>query len=145
MGKMNGPADLLPRSLTVDSERIWRYAELTHDANPIHLDPDFAARTPMGGIIAHGTMSLNLIWQSLTASLSPEAIQNLMLDVRFVRPVRIGDTVTAGGRRREDVPFCYDVWVRNNAGETVIEGSVMSSPADDRSARRRPAPGNQVG
>lgn len=122
------PDTLRAMALAVSRETILAYAEITGDWNPIHVDADFAARSPMGGIIAHGTMSLNLLWQSIAATLGGDAPHRATLDLRFVRPVRIGDTVTAGGRRREDTPDVWDVWVRNTAGEPVIAGTATLAP-----------------
>lgn len=111
-------------ALTADREAILRYAQITDDYNPIHVDPEFAAQTPMGGVIAHGTLSLNLIWQSLAATFGPQALRGAVLDIRFVKPVRAGDTVRAGGRVSAAGGGCYDVWVRNQNGDNVIEGAV---------------------
>ena len=58
---MDLPEILQEISLRADRQAILAYAELTGDFNPIHVDPEFAAKTPMGGVIAHGTLSLNLI------------------------------------------------------------------------------------
>ncbi|HYD71131.1 MaoC family dehydratase [Azospirillum sp.] len=114
---------LHPVSRCVDRSAIQLYAEITEDFNPIHVDPDFARQTPMGGIIAHGMLSLNFIWQSLRASLGDDFVDHADLRVRFVRPVRESDVVTAGGQRRSD-DAGYDVWVRNQKGEDVIVGHV---------------------
>jgi 3-hydroxybutyryl-CoA dehydratase len=110
--------------LLVDRAAILRYAEITGDFNPLHVDPEFAAKTPMGGPIAHGTLSLNLLWQSIAASFGAAALKGATLDIRFSRPVREGDTVEAGGKAREGASGSFDVWVRNPKGESVIEGSV---------------------
>lgn len=112
-------------SKTVDFPTIRAYADLTNDYNPIHVDHEFAAKSPMKGIIAHGTMSMNLIWQSLRKSLGNEAIEGISLEVRFVRPVREDDVVTGGGSEREGAPGTFDVWVRNQKGEPVIEGQAV--------------------
>lgn len=106
----------------------------------IPIDADFAGRSPMSGIIAHGTMSPNLPWQSIDATLGGDAPHRATLDVRFVRPVRIGDTVTAGGRRREDTPAFWDVWVWNAAGEPVIAGTATLAPPPRRHPRRAARP-----
>jgi len=111
-------------SLTVTEETVRSYAELTDDFNPIHLDAEFAARTPMGRPIAHGTMSLCLLWQCLQRNFSTQAFNELNLDVRFVKPVYIGDVVTAGGQPSEVVPGQYDVWVRGQDGSDRIVGVV---------------------
>jgi 3-hydroxybutyryl-CoA dehydratase len=118
---------LLPVSLTVDTEVIGLYADLTEDYNPLHVDAEFAATSPFGGIIAHGTMSLNLIWQSLTATVGADAARDATLDIRFSKPVRIGDVITAGGTRGEGDH--YDVWARNQAGDDVIKGVVRLASA----------------
>jgi 3-hydroxybutyryl-CoA dehydratase len=114
---------LTPVALHVDRQAILSYARITGDFNPIHVDPEFAEKTPLGGVIAHGTLSLNLIWQSLAATFGSEALRGAAIDVRFTKPVRLGDTVEAGGRRSADVPGRCDVWVRNQEGTNVIEGT----------------------
>lgn len=123
---------LSPVSKRIDRAAIRLYAELTDDFNPIHLDPDFAARTPMKGIIAHGLLSVNLLWQSVRISLGDAAVSDATLDIRFLRPVREDDLVTAGGQRRADGDG-YDVWINNQHGETVIAGR-MAHPAGGRAA-----------
>lgn len=121
-------SELSPRTKRIDREAIRRYAAITDDYNPIHVDPEFAAKTPMGGIIAHGMLSLNLIWQSLRATFGDNAAEGASLEIRFTRPVREDDVVTAGGEidraasTREGRR--YRVWVRNQRGEAVIEGHV---------------------
>jgi acyl dehydratase len=115
--------ELRPVTKRIDRAAIRLYAEITDDFNPIHVDPDFAARSPMGGIIAHGLLSVNLVWQSVRASLGADAVEDTALEIRFLRPVREDDVVTAGGRRREDGDG-FDVWVSNHHGETVIAGRV---------------------
>ena len=115
-------------SKIIDRPAIRRYAEITDDFNPIHLDPEFAATTPMRGIIAHGMLSLNLIWQSLRKTYGPGAADVARLEVRFVRPVRENDTVSARGRMREGAAGVYDVAIENQHGELVITGSLTLSP-----------------
>ena len=109
--KTHLPTDLQPMSLTVTPAAIEAYAQLTQDFNPIHLDPEFASRTSMGGVIAHGTMSVGLIWRALAQSLLPEDFCNVRLDVRFVKPIRLQETVLAGGRLQTGQQPFYDVWV----------------------------------
>ncbi|HBA34615.1 MAG TPA: acyl dehydratase [Gammaproteobacteria bacterium] len=114
---------LEPASNHVDFESILNYADVTQDYNPIHVDKEFAAKSPMGGIIAHGTMSLALIWQSLKKTLGADVVNRVRLDIRFVSPVRIDDTVTGGGKLQEGSDQVYDVWVKNQGGQIVIKGT----------------------
>lgn len=117
-------AKLSEKRLRVDREAIRKYAAITADNNPIHLDPAFAESTPMRGIIAHGTMSLSLIWQSLSEVCGPDQGDPIQLTVRFLRPVREGDIVIAGGALK-DPRGVYEVWVRAESAtrnEIVITG-----------------------
>ena len=114
---------LVPMKLCVDRETIRRYAELTADYNPIHVDPEFAATTPMRGVIAHGTLSMNLLLQAIAETFGPEALAGAELDVRFLKPVREGDTVEAGGARDQQAAGAFEVWIDNQEGVRVIEGT----------------------
>ena len=131
------PPRLIESRLLVDRAAIRRYADVTQDFNPIHLDPEFAARTPMGGVIAHGMLSLSLIWQSLQATFGTAQMAGITLDVRFIRPVREDDRVSATGARIGETTT-YDVWVRVErdvgAPETVISGT--ATLGDDFSESR---------
>ncbi len=120
--KMTMPAELTSIPFTVTQDSIRAYADITDDYNPLHLDEEFAAKTPMKGVIAHGTMSLSLIWQSLSATFGIESTNNMNVTIRFRRPVRPGDSLTARGTLRDDPPNTYDVWVENQNGERVIDG-----------------------
>lgn len=111
---------LKPVSLAIDSRLLRDYAELTDDYNPIHLDAEFAQASPMKGIIAHGTLSLGLIW----CALAQKGGSWNLLEIRFINPVRLGDVVTAGGI--ETSPGKVDVWVVNQKGEAVIRGKASS-------------------
>lgn len=112
-------------SLTVTQAVIRAYAELTNDFNPIHVDADFAAKTPMGRPIAHGTMSLCLLWQWLGKNFSVLELGALELDVRFIKPVYIGDVVTAGGEPDATAPGLWKVWVRGQDGSDRIVGTAQ--------------------
>ena len=113
---------LIESSLKVDQAAIEKYAKITNDYNPIHVDPEFAKNTPFGDVIAHGTMSLSLIWQSATKTFGKEAVARAKMDIRFSKPVRNGDTVTAGGIQSADDPNRYDVFVKTQNDDVVIKG-----------------------
>ncbi len=84
--------------ITVDQARINAFAEATEDRQFIHTDPEAAARTPFGGTIAHGFLSLSLLSRmGAEAMLVPDGLKmgvNYGLDrVRFLAPVRSGARV----------------------------------------------------
>jgi acyl dehydratase len=84
--------------INVDQERIDIFAEATDDRQFIHVDPVAAAKTPFGGTVAHGFLSLSLLSRmAAEAILLPADLQivvNYGLDrVRFLAPVRSGSRV----------------------------------------------------
>ena len=84
--------------LTMDQGRIEAFADATEDRQFIHVDPEAAAKTPFGGTIAHGFLTLSLLSRmAAEAMLIPEGVKmaiNYGLDrVRFLSPVRSGRRV----------------------------------------------------
>jgi len=118
------PAVLAPATLTVTMDAIRAYGALTDDFNPIHTDPVFAAATSMQGVIAHGTLSICLLWRSVQQSLPPQVFDDLTLDIRFVKPVRVGEVLTASGERQADGG--YAVWVRGPDGADRLSGQIRA-------------------
>lgn len=84
--------------ILVDQARIDTFADVTEDHQFIHIDPDAAAKTPFGGTIAHGFLSLSLLSRmAADAMLRPKDIKmgvNYGFEkVRFLAPVRSGRRV----------------------------------------------------
>ena len=84
--------------LTVDQARIAAFAEATEDRQFIHVDPAAAARTPFGGTVAHGFLTLSLLSRmAADAMLVPDSLRmavNYGFErVRFIAPVRAGRRV----------------------------------------------------
>jgi 3-hydroxybutyryl-CoA dehydratase len=124
---MNMTRPLQTATLKVETAVVLIYAELTDDFNPIHVDPVFAASTPMGGVIAHGTMSICLLWQAIFRSFAAEDLVNPHLDVRFLAPVREGETLTAGLTPTPGDMDLYDVWVQSDDGGNRVAGTLRLS------------------
>lgn len=84
--------------LTIDQQRIDRFAEATGDHQFIHVDPQRAAQTAFGGTIAHGFLTLSLIPTLIEDILVlPQGLKmvvNYGLDsVRFIQPVKVDSQV----------------------------------------------------
>ncbi|HEU5285379.1 MAG TPA: MaoC family dehydratase [Sphingomicrobium sp.] len=84
--------------LAIDQDRIDAFAEATEDKQFIHVDAEAAARTPFGGTVAHGFLSLSMLSRmGAEAMLVPETLRmgiNYGLDrVRFIAPVRSGKRI----------------------------------------------------
>jgi acyl dehydratase len=84
--------------IVVDQARIDAFAETTEDRQFIHIDPAAAAKTPFGGTVAHGFLTLSLLSRmGADAMLLPEglamAVNYGLEHVRFLAPVRSGSRV----------------------------------------------------
>ena len=116
-------------SKTVTEEDIRHFADATGDLNPVHLDEAHASRTRFGGRIAHGLLSAGFISACIAMRLPGPGSIYLSQSLRFLRPVRIGDTVTARVGVAELVPAKRRVRLttqcRNQRGELVIDGEAM--------------------
>jgi 3-hydroxybutyryl-CoA dehydratase len=65
------------------------------DTNPLHLDEDFASRTMFESRIAHGMLTASLVSTVLGTRLPGPGAVYVSQSIRFLAPVRIGDTVIA--------------------------------------------------
>ncbi len=82
------------RERTITDDDIVRFAEVSGDRNPVHLDADYAARSPFGQRIAHGFLVGSLISAAIGMDLPGPGSIYLGQTLKFVAPVHIGDTVT---------------------------------------------------
>ncbi|OYW26683.1 MAG: (R)-hydratase [Caulobacter sp. 12-67-6] len=80
---------------TVGEADIIAFAAVTGDNNPVHLDADYAATTSFGERIAHGMLSAGYISAVIGTQLPGPGAIYLSQALRFKRPVKIGDEVTA--------------------------------------------------
>lgn len=83
---------------TLDQSKINVFADATEDWQFIHVDPEQAAKTPFGGTIAHGFLSVSML--SAMAYDSEPQVSNVAMAVnygfdklRFVSPVKAGARV----------------------------------------------------
>lgn len=80
---------------TVTEADIVLYAGISGDVNPIHLNQEFAADTRFGDTIAHGMLSAGFISTVLGTKLPGPGCIYLGQTLKFMAPVRAGDTVVA--------------------------------------------------
>lgn len=121
----------------ISQENINLYAEASQDFNPIHIDPEFAKQTPLGGTIAHGMLTLSYVSQMMTDAFGKNWISNGTLDIRFKTPARPGDTITitcniskVDSSESETMVNC-EVLCSNQNGETIIVGETKVRIAND--------------
>lgn len=85
--------------LVVDQARIDRFADAIEDRQWIHVDPERARRSPFGGTIAHGFLTLSLLSHLLETTISlgerKMGVNYGLNRVRFTAPVPAGSRVRA--------------------------------------------------
>lgn len=74
---------------------VVKFAEVSGDDNPVHLDEDYARGTHFGGRIVHGILSAGLISAAIASKLPGPGTIYLKQSLKFCAPVRIGDVVEA--------------------------------------------------
>ncbi len=88
-----GMTDLYAKTVT-DAD-ITLFAGVSGDTNPVHLDEEFAKASRFGGRIAHGMLSASYISTVLGTRLPGPGCIYLGQQLKFMNPVRAGDTVRA--------------------------------------------------
>ncbi len=90
----------------VTQAQIDQFADVTHDHQFIHVDPEAAKATPFGTTIAHGFLTLSLLTHlskgTSSAAPDPARYEGVLMGVnygfdkvRFVNPVKVGSKVRA--------------------------------------------------
>ena len=109
-------------SREVTEDLIVKFADVSGDDNPVHLDADYAATTQFGERIAHGMLSAGFISTVIGTRLPGPGAIYMSQNMQFRAPVKIGDVVKAVGtvteidtrRRRATIETICSV------GETVV-------------------------
>ena len=92
----------------VTQDQIDRFADVTHDHQFIHVDPERAKATPFGTTIAHGFLTLSMLTHlangASSAPPNPAKYEGVLMGinygfnkVRFVNPVKVGSRIRARG------------------------------------------------
>ena len=124
------PGDAMPPLVKppIQQIQLTRYAGASGDFNPIHQDDAFAKAAGMGGVFAHGMLSMGFVAQSVTDWLGVGRVHRL--SVRFAALVRLGDVITCRGKvlekrasRKGGVPEVdLELWAENQNGDKVVTG-----------------------
>ena len=115
---------------TVTAEDIDAFARVTGDTNPLHRDAAYAAKTRFKEPIAHGMLSAGYISAVLGTKLAPSCCAvYVSQNLRFIRPVKIGDTIKAvaevKGIEPEKRMYTIETNCFNQNGEPVVRGEAV--------------------
>jgi acyl dehydratase len=109
---------------------VEMFTEMTGDRNPIHYDADLATRSPFRSLIVQGGVTTGLLNAVVAEDLPGPGTVFLETNWRFVKAVRVGETITASVRVedvREDKPICkLETVVRNADGEVCVTGTATT-------------------
>lgn len=109
---------------TITEADIMRFAHISGDFQLVHISEDFAKKTLFGSRIAHGMLVAGLI--SAAVAKLPGLVIYLSQKVDFLKPVRVGDSITASAEvtDKDDVKgiLTLKTLCINQKGETVVKG-----------------------
>lgn len=119
-------------SKTVTETDIIMYAGISGDFNPAHMNAEAAKDSMFGQRIAHGMLSAGFISNVLGMQLPGPGTIYMGQELKFVKPVYVGDTVTATAtvieRIVEKNRLKLETVVINQRGEVVISGVATVMP-----------------
>jgi 3-hydroxybutyryl-CoA dehydratase len=118
-------------SKTVSETDVYLYAGITGDFNPAHVNEAYAEKTFFKTRIAHGMLTAGFISTILGTLLPGPGTIYLKQELKFLAPVRIGDTITARAEVIELLTKKNFVRLKttctNQAGTLVLDGEAMVS------------------
>ena len=118
--------DRATRSLTLTTEHVEGFAELSGDRNPLHFDEDFAGATPFGRLVVQGGLTTGLLHALVAMDMPSLGTVFMSQEWKFTAPVFVGDTITAEAEvlsAHATKPVTQlGFTVRRQDGETVLEG-----------------------
>jgi 3-hydroxybutyryl-CoA dehydratase len=120
----------------ITSKDVVLFAEVSGDDNPVHMDEAFAQTTMFKGRIVHGALVASLFSKILGTQLPGMGTIYLGQESRFMKPVRIDETITATVTIIEIIAeknrVILETIARNSAGEIVVSGkATVMAPKDE--------------
>ena len=121
--------DVARRTRQVQQEDIELFASMTGDRNPLHFDPELAARSRFGGIVVQGGVTSGLLNALVAEDLPGPGSVFLHTDWSYLAPVRPGDVLTAEVvvlDLRSDKPIStLRTTIKNHDDVIVLDGTAV--------------------
>jgi 3-hydroxybutyryl-CoA dehydratase len=119
-------------SKTISEADVYAFAGITGDFYGVHVDEEFAKKTRYGTRIAHGALLVGFIstvMGKIAAKIPPPGGVSYRYDIKFVAPVKFGDTVTTelkiAEKNTERREIISQILSTNQRGEKVLEGKTV--------------------
>jgi len=120
------------KTFTITAELIERFAEVTGDHNPIHLNEDYAAKSIFKQRVAQGMLQAGLLSGILGFHFPGVGTIYLSQTLKFIKPVFINDQITLRLEILEIISEKNRVRLEtrfsNQKGEAVISGEALVKP-----------------
>lgn len=117
---------------TVSEADVYLYAGVTGDLNPAHINEQYAEQTYFKTRIAHGMLTAGFVSAVIGCHLPGPGSVYLSQELKFLAPVKIGDTITAQveiiGLDAEKGRATLSTECFNQNGEKVLTGTALVSP-----------------
>ncbi len=114
---------------TFTERDVQRFSELCGDAHPAHRDGPYAQQGRYGQPVVHGMLTASLLSTANGLLLGTPGAVSIEQNIKFLRPVFIGDTITATSEVAKLFP--EQRWLRcrttctNQNGEDVLVGDAL--------------------
>lgn len=127
------PGDHAEITRVVEMDDITSFVDAVGDYNPVHSDRAYAASTPFREPIAPGIFTAGLISAVIGTRLPGPGAIYLSQSLKFVKPVKAGDTITARAEVVEVIPERNRIRMRtvcvNQHGDDVLSGEAWVMPS----------------
>ncbi len=123
---LNNGTNLLELKRQITQEHINLYASASGDFNPIHISPEFAKKTQLGGTVAHGMLILAYVSEFMKENFGKDWLKSGSLSARFKGAAYPGDKIIVGGKvsgiekKEGSILISCDILCRNQKDEPVI-------------------------
>ena len=119
-------------SKTISESDVYLFAGITGDLNPAHVDEEYAKGTYFKTRIAHGMLTASFISTIIGTLLPGPGSIYLGQELKFLAPVRFGDTITATAEVDEIIADKKQIRLKtyctNQDGTVVVDGQAIVSP-----------------
>lgn len=137
------PGDRAELTRVVEEDDLAAFIEAVGDHNPVHRDAHYAATTPFKGPIVPGIFTAGLISAVIGTQLPGPGAIYLSQSLKFVKPVRAGDVITARVEVleviRERNRIRLGTVCVNQRGEEVLSGEAWVMASKTPVVYERPA------
>ncbi|MFX1605929.1 MAG: MaoC family dehydratase [Promethearchaeota archaeon] len=114
---------------TFTEQDIQTFGDLSGDYNPLHFNEEWAKQTMFGSRIAHGILTAALVSNAIGMKLPGTGTIYLSQQMRFHRPVRINDTITAKveviEKNDENERITLQTVCTNQEDKVVLDGEAL--------------------